>query len=143
MNAVRGFALAFVPVLTLTVVLTAQKQAPAPPQTPRQALVEMINGGGKSVMKHLTVEVQQLLSKPENQQAALAMGMFESIRSQAGPDLQVFETGPLLLSVNDAKEHQKIEVNCACFASGGTTIFRKRHNKNAPHLRGALNSHRT
>ncbi|HLJ29686.1 MAG TPA: hypothetical protein VKY85_23465 [Candidatus Angelobacter sp.] len=91
--------------------LAAQRQPPAPPQTPRQALVEMINGGGKGVTKHLTVEVQQLLSKPENKQAAMTMGMFESITSQAGPDIQVFETGPVLLSVKDPNQHRKFELN--------------------------------
>jgi len=40
-------------------VLFAQTHAPAPPpQTAREALVEMISGGEKGLSKHLTVEVQ-------------------------------------------------------------------------------------
>ena len=37
-----------------------QSQA-APPQTPRQALIEMVRGGGEAITKHLTVEMQQAL----------------------------------------------------------------------------------
>lgn len=111
MKACQKSAIAILVLLTFTLVSEAQKQpAPARPQTPRQALVEMINGGGKGVMKHLTVEVQDLLNKPENKQVALGLGMFDSIKGEA-EDLQVFETGPVLLSVTDRKQHQKIEVN--------------------------------
>lgn len=38
-----------------------QSQA-ALPQTPRQALIEMIRGGGEAITKHLTVEMQQAIS---------------------------------------------------------------------------------
>ena len=42
--------------------LLSQTQAPAaPPQTPRQALIEVINGGQEGAMKHLTVEMQKSL----------------------------------------------------------------------------------
>ena len=44
--------------------LIGQRPAPAPPpQSARQALIEMITGGQKAIGKHLTVEVQQLLEK--------------------------------------------------------------------------------
>jgi hypothetical protein len=49
-------------VIFATAALCAQTQAPAPPpQTPRQALIEMINGGHEGAMKHLTVEMQKSL----------------------------------------------------------------------------------
>src|SRR5215472_10514126 len=110
MNVSRGPALALFLLLTFPILSSTQKQAPPPPQTPRQALIEMINGGAKGAMKHLTVEVQELLSKPENKQAAYALGMFDSIKGQA-EEMQLFETGPELFSMNDPRQHEKIEVN--------------------------------
>lgn len=112
MNAIRRVALLLLLVLTFTVFLSAQKQALAPPpQSSRQALLEMMNGGQNGVMKHLTVEVQQLLKQPGNQQALLMLGMFDSIKSQSGGELQTFETGPVLLAVNEPNQHQKFEVH--------------------------------
>ncbi len=89
--------------------LFAQKPAPAPPpQSARQALIEMLTGGQKAVGKHLTVEVQQLLAKSGAKSAAV-LGMFNEVR-QAGPDTQTFESGPLLLVINNPSQHQKVEV---------------------------------
>lgn len=93
-----------------SVAVSAQHPTPAPPQTARQALVEMFNGGQDAVAKHLTVEVQQLLKQPENSRAAMGLAMFDSIKSQAGGELQLFETGPVLLAVNEPRQHQKFEV---------------------------------
>jgi hypothetical protein len=52
----------FFPVtLLLSVILSAQQKAPVP-QTARQALLEMISGDETAVMKHLTVEMQQMIA---------------------------------------------------------------------------------
>lgn len=89
--------------------LFAQQQAPAPPiQSARQALTEMLTGGTKAVTKHLTVEVQQLLSKSGNKSIGL-MGPIGSIQSEFG-QAQTFESGPVLLLINQPREHSKIEV---------------------------------
>ncbi|HEY6251581.1 MAG TPA: hypothetical protein VI685_16610 [Candidatus Angelobacter sp.] len=95
--------------LLVSVVLrSAQRQAPpAPPQSPRQALIEMVNG---QVPKHLTVEVQQLLAQPENKQALAELGFASSLKGELGQDVQLFESGPVLMSMNDPKDHRKIEV---------------------------------
>src|SRR5215469_15886416 len=97
--------------LAFAVLSSAQQQAPlpAPPQSPRQALIEMASGGQNAVFKHLTVEVQQLLSQPENKQALVALGMTASI-SELGQDVQIFDSGPVLASVSQPKEHRKIEI---------------------------------
>lgn len=90
--------------------LFGQRPAPAPPpQSARQALIEMITGGQKAFEKHLTIEVQQLL-KNSGLGGAYALGVFDQIRGQAGADVQTFETGPVLLSINQPKEHKKVEV---------------------------------
>ncbi|MGB9119299.1 MAG: hypothetical protein WCE73_01655 [Candidatus Angelobacter sp.] len=88
-----------------TFLLVAQTQAPAaPPQTPRQALIEMISGGQEGAMKHLTVEMQKSL-KGNGEFAA-----FDQIKA-ASSEFQVFETGPVLLAADDPKNHGKFEVH--------------------------------
>jgi len=85
--------------------LFSQTQAPAaPPQTPRQALIEMISGGQAGAMKHLTVEMQKSL-KENGQFAAL-----DQLKATSS-DFQVFETGPVLLATTDPKNHGKFEVH--------------------------------
>jgi hypothetical protein len=92
-------------VVFATAALCAQRQAPAPPpQTPRQALIEMINGGHEGAMKHLTVEMQKSL-KGNGEFAA-----FDQLKA-ASSDIQVFETGPVLLAVDEPKNHEKFEVH--------------------------------
>jgi len=61
--------------------LLAQSQAPAPPpQTPRQALIEMISGGQEGAMKHLTVEMQKSLQGDGKSNAASQLAAFEKNR---------------------------------------------------------------
>ncbi len=98
--------------LCASTVLFAQTQAPAPrPQTAREALIEMITGGEKGLMKHLTVEVQDLLNKPENKQSASGLAMLNGMQHQAGPDMQTFAAGPTLLTFNEPAQHSKLEVH--------------------------------
>ena len=95
--------------LVFAVLSSAQQQPapPAPPQSPRQALIEMANG---QVVKHLTIEVQQLLNQPENKQALAPLLFASSMKKELGQDVQMFESGPVLFSINDEKNHHKIEV---------------------------------
>jgi hypothetical protein len=91
--------------------LCAQPQAQAPPpQTPRQALIEMISGGQEGAMKHLTVEMQKSLQGDGKNNAAAQLAAFDQIKA-ASSDFQVFETGQALLSANDPKSHEKFEVH--------------------------------
>ena len=87
---------------------TWAEQLPSHPQTPRQALMEMMSGSQKALMKHLTVEVQQALSK-----AGIANQGFLGMEfvTHAGGKLEVFETGSLLCSVTEAGTHKKLEIN--------------------------------
>src|SRR5215469_15736993 len=101
------FATLFLFVFAILSSAQQQQAPPAPPQSPRQALIEMSNG---QVLKHLTVEVQQLLQQPENKQALAALGFASSMKRELGQDVQVFESGPVLVSINDVKDHHKVEV---------------------------------
>jgi hypothetical protein len=96
---------AFLLVISPSPFLFSQTQAPAPPpQTPRQALIEMINGGQEGAMKHLTLEMQKSL-KGNGEFAA-----FDQLKAKSS-DIQVFETGPVLLAANDSKNHESFEVH--------------------------------
>src|SRR5215471_17468425 len=96
--------------LAFTVVSIAQKSTPRPaPQTARQALLEILNGDEKTISKHLTVEVQQLLARPENRHVLSYLGMYGEMKSQSG--IETFPTGPVLLSVNEPDSRGKIEVH--------------------------------
>jgi len=99
-------------ILFASTALFAQTQAPAPPpQTAREAIVEMITGGEKGIMKHLTVEVQALLSKPENKQGAAMLTTFSALQRQGGGDMKSFAAGSTLLTINEPGSHRKLEVH--------------------------------
>jgi len=88
----------------------AQTQAPTPrPQTPRQALIEMITGGHEGAMKHLTLEMQKSLQGDGKNSPIAQLATFDQIKAGSS-DFQVFETGQVLLSANDAKNNEKFEV---------------------------------
>jgi hypothetical protein len=109
-TAARVLAL-FAP-FVLSAVLPAQTQAPVtPPQTAREALVEMVTGGEKGLMKHLTAEVQELLNKPENKPSANMLMTFSGMQAQAGAGMQTFPTGSALLTINEPTQHTKFEVH--------------------------------
>ena len=93
-----------------SVIAFSQKQpVVVKPQTPRQALIEMITKGGDSVLKHLTVEVQELLLKPENKSTAPFLTMLGAMKPETG--LQTFEAGDVLLSYSEPRQHMKYEVH--------------------------------
>jgi hypothetical protein len=94
----------------LTIPAFAQKQPSAPrPQSPRQALIEVVTKGGDSVLKHLTVEVQEMFLKPENKLAAPFLTSLTSMKPEKG--LEVFETGDVLFSYSEPTQHTKFEVH--------------------------------
>jgi hypothetical protein len=104
--SLRTAALFFV--LSASTLLFSQTQAPAPPQTARESLVEMLTGGEKGMTKHLTVEVQELLKKPANKSAAT---IFQAMQQQAGTGMQAFPTGATLFVINEPSQHKKFEVH--------------------------------
>lgn len=105
-----------VSVLTFTVLafpaIWAQQQPPAPPvQTARQALIEMVTGGEKGLLKHLTVEAQQALGKQKSTNfLSMQLGMMSALKGEAGSDFQSFDTGPVLFSATDKKARTKVEI---------------------------------
>jgi hypothetical protein len=96
--------------LSLATLLSAQTQQPAPPQTPRQALIEMFSGGQQGAMKHLTVEMQKSLEGESKNNSSQELAFFDQLKS-ASSDYQVFESGHVLLSANDPKNNDKFEIH--------------------------------
>jgi hypothetical protein len=86
----------------------AQKQPSARPQTPRQALIEIVTKGGDSVLKHLTVEVQEMFLKPENKFGGPMLTAIAGMKPDAG--LQAFEAGDILFTYTEPRQHMKYEV---------------------------------
>jgi hypothetical protein len=102
---------AFLLVVSTTTFLFAQQQAQAPPpQTPRQALIEMINGGQEGAIKHLTVEMQKSLQGDGKNNSSAELAAFDQLKA-ASSNFQVFETGQVLISANDPKSNEKFEVH--------------------------------
>ncbi len=89
----------------------AQQPAPGPPETPRHALIEIVTGGEKGFMKHLTLEVLESLKKPGNMQTSAMLKGLGMDASFAGKGLQAFETGPILFTFNEPAEHKTLEVH--------------------------------
>jgi hypothetical protein len=92
-----------------------------PPQTPRQALIEIITGGGKAIQKHLAVEIQQMISEaskkkkdagaksgPDMSTFALELLGMPSLAGEK--DLKTFESGSVLLSYSEGNVKQRVEV---------------------------------
>ncbi|HEY2169508.1 MAG TPA: hypothetical protein VGJ30_07775 [Candidatus Angelobacter sp.] len=98
-------------VFSASTFLSAQPQATAaPPQTPRQALIEIITGGQRGAMKHLTVEMQKSLQGYGKNNSSAELAAFDQIKA-ASSEFQVFESGQVLLASNDSKTHEKFEVH--------------------------------
>jgi hypothetical protein len=106
MNVLRFALLGVIFWLPVTSTNAQQKSAPRP-QTPRQALIEMITKGGDTLTKHLTVEVQQLLLKPENKSKVPLLMTFGSARPEG---IETFEAGDVLLSYSEPRQNLKYEV---------------------------------
>src|SRR5437660_6425618 len=83
-------------------------QQPRMLQTPREAVIEMMTGGDEGLRKHLTLEVQQKLNSPTaNPGIAGLLGMATVAR---GPNVRTFESGPVLLSINNPQQNERLEV---------------------------------
>jgi hypothetical protein len=111
MSLSRAFVLFLA--LCSSTVFFAQTPVPAPPpQTAREALAEMLTGGEKGLMKHLTVEAQEFLNKSESNRGAADFSlMIHGLQSQTSSGIQAFPTGSTFLVVNEPAQHKKFEVH--------------------------------
>jgi hypothetical protein len=82
----------------------------APPQTARQALLEIITGGSQVAMRHLTIEMQRSLKAKDNKSFVQDLAMFDQMKAEASA-AQTFDTGQVLLSLNKPGSNEKFEVH--------------------------------
>ncbi|HEV2990649.1 MAG TPA: hypothetical protein VG759_19590 [Candidatus Angelobacter sp.] len=116
----RATLIFFVLLCSFAVAQPAQQpEHSKPEQTPRQALIEIITGGGKAMQKHITVEVLQLAAQASGKKNASTKGgqdvsrllmELSSMPSLKGEkDLQTFDSGSVLLSFSP-NEKERVEV---------------------------------
>jgi len=82
--------------------------AQTPPQTPRQALLEMLfTGTPEAFNKHLLVATRATLEKaPAESQSQFSFGLALANMARSNGTLQLHDTGPVLLTVEDQKTQQ-------------------------------------
>ena len=106
----RPFAL-LLPFL-LSLVLGAQ--TPPPPQTARQALIEMFLGTAPNhLQKHLPDATRKTLNKMSGANGMSALdeiSMFSSLAKASGAKLETFDSGPILLEADDPRDGGKVEL---------------------------------
>lgn len=99
--------------LTFAVCCAAQSSQ-APPQTARQALIEMFLGKGENdFAKHLPDEARQaLIRKGENPESSFVLRIATAGRSAAGQGehIETFDAGPNILVADQPGRHERVEV---------------------------------
>ncbi len=90
----------------------AQTQ-PAATQSPRQAVIEMFTGSADDFKRHLTVEVQQKFKDTASNPSAVLANPFSFLDTlkNEGAQFQNFPSGPVLFTVDNSKQHKKLEVH--------------------------------
>jgi len=93
--------------------LTAQNLQTPPPQSARQALIEMFLGKGENdLAKHLPdITRKTLVRKDESPESSIVLRIAAAGRSMAaqGRTVQTFDTGPNILVI-EQPDHERIEV---------------------------------
>ncbi len=89
-------------------------QIPVPPQSPRQALIEMFFASGPNHLeKHLPDATRNTLKKMASANVVNTLGAFDMIASQAkasGTKLETFDTGPILFQAEDPRAGGKVDL---------------------------------
>ena len=93
--------------------LTAQNLQTPPPQSARQALIEMFLGKGENdLAKHLPdITRKALVRKDESPESSIVLRIASAGRSMAaqGRTVETFDTGPNIL-VTEQSDHERVEI---------------------------------
>jgi hypothetical protein len=99
--------------VTVTPLIAAQAQPSPPPQTARQALIEMFTGKSPDAFeKHLPEAARHaLIHKGDSGQTSFVQQFAAASRelSSRGKQIETYDAGPLLLSVEDRGGQGKLE----------------------------------
>jgi TonB family protein len=94
--------------------LIAQTTSAFAPQTARQALIEMFFGTAPNHLeKHLpdtTRNVFKKMSGPNGMSAIDEVSMFATMARAGGGKFETFDTGPVLVQIDDPRENEKVEI---------------------------------
>src|SRR5215470_18015307 len=97
--------------LAVSVGASAQTQQMPPPQTARQALLEMLfSKSPKAFEKHVPEQALEVFNKADSGWSATYLGPLSALQRQItteGAHLETFEIGPLLLTAENAKDKQR------------------------------------
>jgi len=98
----------FYRLLTMLLLLVCVASAQTPTQTPRQALLEMLfTGTPEAFNKHLLAATRATLEKaPAESQSQFSFGLALANMARSNGALQLHDTGPVLLTVEDQKTQQ-------------------------------------
>jgi TonB family protein len=106
----RFLSVCFLPLFTFL----GFAQTASAPQTARQALIEMFFGTAPNHLeKHLPDTTRNAFKKmtgPNGVSAIDEVSMFATMARAGGGKFETFDTGPVLLSVEDPRENQKVEI---------------------------------
>lgn len=101
-------------VLLISVAAIAQNSLSAPPQSARQALIEMLMGkGADDFIRHLPNDARKaLIRKGETPESSTVLRIATAVHEIAGSagSIKTFDEGPDILTSEDPNNHEKIEV---------------------------------
>jgi hypothetical protein len=116
-STLRGRVTVVAAVLCLLAGLAgAQQPGGAGPQSPRQAALEMLSGDEAAFKRHLTQEMLARLDERSRNAASANASPLEAIRAvQAArvANWEQFDSGPVLFSLTNVKEHERLEIRIA------------------------------
>lgn len=101
-------------VCLLGIFVRAQQPAVVESQSPRQAALEMLAGDEAAFKKHLTIEMQAKLDAlTKNSSAATSnpLQMVWDAKAAGAASMEKFNSGPILVSFNNASEHERLEIH--------------------------------
>ncbi len=99
-------------ILFLVGIVRAQESSNAAQQSPRQAALDMLAGDDAAFKKHLTLEMQAKIDaqlKGPSPAKPAALQAIEAAKAAGMASLEKFDSGPILISFNNAKEHERVE----------------------------------
>jgi hypothetical protein len=98
---------------TISISAWTQLQPP-PPQTARQALLEMfLSKSPQALEKHLPPSALMQLRKANSNSLNLALVKLTALSDELriyGSKLETFDAGPTLVLIQDPQQHQRVEV---------------------------------
>jgi hypothetical protein len=117
-------------ILILSSFACAQQKTEKPPQSPRQALIEMARGGGSVIYKHLTVEMQQYIQKAAKAYVTAALSKAapqqqasSSVEEKNSPDSAPQQEDPSSGNGNEGKTVSEVHTELHQADGGGMMGF--------------------